>query len=833
MLVRSLSNSLPRLIALGALLAGCVPRVSAQAGPVFSTQTAISGVTGSQFVVFLPIFNTGSVDADNVQVTFVTLGHTTPTNLALPVSENTWAAGDHAVLDLRFDSTAVSMGANYLLTVRGTYQVGTQTLGFALNRFVTITVPSESTLTVIQHWIVLDDVLDVANSLPGIDPAADNQTMLNYFRSRPGFIDSDIDAPSSSVWATFANGEELIIASDRDGLAASSSTSLLRSATTTNFTSGLSSPPLVRTLAAPSSAKTLSELPVSSSVSLRNTLPYPPFEDAILLHDITNMLVPQNYLVASPDVSVDLNGSLRTAGGDGVFYLTSHGGFHGRPPGIWDYGIWSSTKADAYMDMRLAADLLPSSPNLIHMTALLARFPGKKRVKEMHYAFTSNFVRKYFKPFSNSSFVYIDACGSDDPRESGGQNAQNLKQAFLDKNASVYAGWTATVGDGVATGSARLVFDRLSGANQFFKEVNFNQRPFDWQSVINNDIQEHNLGVDQGSGALLDFTINPTLTQDSQVFGLLAPSIDQVEVDESGTFDPPNNLLLTGIFGSDLATVTVGGDNPSPGTTATTGGAELATCLNAEPDLITCGDLSPSGNGSGGNVQVSVRGHNSNIARLTYWQGPFQFIAAGEDSLKQTVNFNIAFRQDIRLHRPVIHKPPIEPNSTPEFPIQAIFPVSTANYSCAGTAVYVTPLPGAITETFTWTGGGSLPLVQGRNAFFTDGFALGGGVASHTTLFLDLAAGTILKPGCQYTDVILATNGTTTLTSVLPVSTADFIGTLQVTLDPVSAAITPPNPPPSGAAPCLILIMNPCQATMNWSEITPLANTAPDPNSAR
>lgn len=835
-----------RAISLAAFCLGLASSVSAQAGPAFSTQAPISGIVGSTFTVFLPVFNTGAADAANVLVTSVALGHMAPTNLSLPQSIGTLVAGDHHVLDLGFDAGVVSVGANYLLTVRGTYQAGTQTLGFALNRFVGVSIPSDSTATLIQHWIVLDEALAEANSLPGLDPVADQQTMLNSFRSHPEFIDSGIDVPSSSVWATFANGEALIFGNDRNPYPQPHATSILALAAT-NYSPKVSANLAAPTDTTPGSGKLPSELPASSAVSLRNTLPRFPFGDADLIHDLEKMLSPQNYQVTKPDASVDLNGSLRSAGGDGVFYITSHGGFHKRAGTIWDYGIWTSTKADAWMDARLpTSDVFGTPltpPTLIHMMALAYTDPAGNDVYETHYAFTSSFVRKYFSNFSNASLAYIDACGSDDPRLTAGQDAQDLKRAFLDKNASVYVGWSATVDDGISTDSARLVFDRLLGANQFFLETGatpsgevFKQRPFDWQSTVT-DLPKHSLGLDadfaRNTLAVLKFTQNSSLDL-ARVFGLLAPSIDQVEVDEAGTLTPPNNFFITGLFGSDLPTVTVGGDNPSKGTTATTGGRELSSCADSEPDIVKCGDLSPSGDGSAGNVQVSVRGHNSNIAQLTYWQGPFQFIVAGEDTLKQTVNFNVAFRQDIRLHRPVIHNPPVEPSSSTDFPIQAIYPVSTASYSCTGTGVYVTPLPGVISETFTWTGGGTLPLFQGRNVFFTDGFALEGTVVSHTALLLYLTAGTLLTPGCQYMDVILSTSGTTTtVPDVLPVLTANFISALKVTLDPDSAAITSPNPPPSGAAPCLILITNPCQATMNWSEIMPLANTQPDPMSAR
>jgi hypothetical protein len=877
MLVRTLAKRLPTIVAVMVFCVATVPTAPAQSGPVFSTQTPISGIAGSTFTVFLPVFNTGGADATNVQVTSVALGHMSPTNLSLPQYIGTLAVGDHETLDFQFDSTLLAVGGHYLLTARGTYQFGAQTLGFAVNRFV---VPSPATgvlLTEIQHWMALDALGVEADSMPGLDRDTDNAALLAFIRSRPDFVDSDIDPDSHSVWATFSDGRLIILGNDFNltNSAPASSTAI---EVPTASPLGLVRPRKLRTapvtaLTTPSTQApsfTPSELPHSSVVRVISGVTGGGWDASnTAISSIDSWLSAQNYTqAAGADASVASLKTVGKSGSEGVFFIITHGDMGGR--NNRQYGLWTSTRAGIDGEIGLSttenppgvtdADINGIPPNIpptlitLRETEEFDKLTNKWR-KKWHYAITTQFVQTYFKDFSQASFVFLVACNSD----SAAVPVQAFQNALYAKKASVLAGWTNEVNVVKAPTTAQLIFDRLLGANQFAKETTptdsgqqFKQRPFDYVSAstdmeLHDDCPNSDLlgdtacGIDASTGAVLVFNRNPAFTAEQDVFGLLAPSIDQLQIDESSTFtSPPANFILTGLFGSEVGVVTVGGANPTDPTksTAMTGGRALSACFADDQvdNRIDCGDLPPSGDGSAGNVQVSVRGHNSNIAQLTYWQGPFTFTAAGEDSLKQTVNFNVAFREDIRLHRPVIHYPPVEPSSTIDFPIQAIYPVSTANYSCTGMGLYPTPLPGVISETFTWTGGGTLPLVQGRNAFFTDGFALGGIVVSHTALLLDLSAGTLLTPGCQYKDVILSTDGITTVFDVLPVSTGEFIGPFQVTLDPGSAAIaaiTPPNPPPSGAAPCLILITDPCQATITWNQIMPLANTQPDPKSAR
>jgi hypothetical protein len=670
----------------------------AQSLPAFSTQAPMSGKTDSQFVVLLPLFNIGTVGAANVEVTSATLGLSQLNSPALPVSVGTLSAGDHSVLDLQFNASNLILGANYLLTVRGTYEVGTQKFGFAVNRFLKVTIPSNFILTQLQHWMVLDAVRIKFDSLPRLDPVSDNQTMLDFIRSRPEFADSGIDVASSSVWATFTNGEQIGIANDRKGGATNLAARQAADAVPAVSKSTVSPVQKAQTVSTPSSGSSFepTELPLSSTVHLMNSLSSLSFLASEALTDIASMLKkPQNYKVTELDPTVD---NLKNfPGGDGVFYFASHGGFVGKGTTTDPkrYGVWTSTKADAFTDNTLFDDVFGTTTRGPTLVRFLAERSTDLRtmspITEYHYAINALFVTTYFKPFSNASFVYIDACSSD----AASASIQAFKSAFFGKNASVYAGWTDDMNDRVAANSARLVFDRLLGANEFFLETIptasggvFKQRPFDWHSV-EGDLPLHGLGFSDNPvpGAFLHFTQAPNSVVGG-VFAALTPSIAATYPDES-----QDQLLLLGSFGSDMGTVSVGG-------------VALAGCT-WDSSFLKC-PLPSSGDGAAGNVVVTVRNHISNVARLTEWRGTFRYLVRGVDTLNQTIDFDVAFRADLREWRPLIHEAPIEPMSGP---IEAISPGSSAGFVCGGTGTTF-PNPNE-SDTFTWTGSGNLSFNKG------------------------------------------------------------------------------------------------------------------------
>jgi hypothetical protein len=96
--------------------------------------------SGGPVMVALPIKNNGSADAGNVQITSATLRSVSPTSpLSFPVGLGLIASGRTAVFQANFSGGGFALGTPYLLTVRGTYEVGGQTAGFTVNRFVEVT----------------------------------------------------------------------------------------------------------------------------------------------------------------------------------------------------------------------------------------------------------------------------------------------------------------------------------------------------------------------------------------------------------------------------------------------------------------------------------------------------------------------------------------------------------------------------------------------------------------------------------------------------------------------------------------------------------------------
>ena len=240
-MLRSRSSSVaatPLLVTF--VLLGLTPWCVAQtAGPAFSTQSPVSGVMSNKFVVLLPIVNSGSGTADDVTVNSVALGANAPLLPAVPIAVGTLDAGDHKVVNLQFDSGKLTLGSNYLLTVRGTYQSNGKILGFAVNRFIQPTVPVTDVTTVLRRWVTLDAIKDFCDSLPGTDPKNDQAAILGFLRSRPEIVSTG--SFGTSVWGHFADGEIAVIGNDgriapssasANAIAASSEAEFLRSGST-------------------------------------------------------------------------------------------------------------------------------------------------------------------------------------------------------------------------------------------------------------------------------------------------------------------------------------------------------------------------------------------------------------------------------------------------------------------------------------------------------------------------------------------------------------------------------------------------------------------------
>ena len=562
--------------------------------------------------------------------------------------------------------------------------------------------------------------------------------------------------------------------------------------------------------------------------------------------------------------------NLKTVSGDGVLYFASHGGILGDGTDLnpRTFVLATSTAANALTEALYKSELAEdpfhiNPPELIRFNVRInGNGPWVSR-----YGITAAFISKHWNNFSNNSLVYISACNSDDPRPSTDlpskvtpKSAQDFKQAVLTKNDSVYAGWTAdtTVSNVVATDL--LMFDRLLGANQwdtfslpyfgfnsgqFLKETlpdangnTFYQRPFDWQTVIQSDVQKHSiqyladdgktvlsspLGKDASSGSVLKFTPNREM---SSVFGLLAPSVAFVQIYESGLTNPvlgQPQLQIFGIFGNAEGSVTVGGQGASIPPDGT-GWSPTEIVANF-----------PSSGASGSDITVSVQGHPSNAARLTEWLGRFtlkdRWTGNGQSgsagSLTETVTLNSDFRADFREWREQIHQPPVAPLQA----IQNVVKSTTASYVCGGGGSYVaSPGPPPDVVTYGWTGAGSLtswnttvPLSLPAQFFYISGSV---GIPQNTPMQLQF----VFSGGSQACSA--AISGSSGLFyfdigAIPPVSTG-----VTLNADPESAVIAGgnlslsncPGPrPPVGNSPC----------SFQWNTISPVPGSAPDPKSAR
>ncbi len=105
--------------------------------PSFSAQSPTAGLAGSNFEVILPLVNSGSAAAGSVQVTAVELSSAGIVSAALrsptlPVQIGSFPIGAQYILDFAFDAQPLKKGSKYLLTVRGNYSSGGNTVSFAV-----------------------------------------------------------------------------------------------------------------------------------------------------------------------------------------------------------------------------------------------------------------------------------------------------------------------------------------------------------------------------------------------------------------------------------------------------------------------------------------------------------------------------------------------------------------------------------------------------------------------------------------------------------------------------------------------------------------------------
>jgi len=796
--------------------------LSVAQAPSLTAQTPLIGNTGSAFFVLLPVANLGNARADNITVTSVALtllGSSVATVLVpATLPEVVGYAEPTGVqwLDLEFDNSHLVTGTRYLVKVSGTYDAGGTTSGFSLTRYVVDTAGPTS------HAALMDIIAKKFQALPGVDAAADNQGLVTFIQGLPQISGAELNAGHSTIWAQFAdNGEAFLVFNNLTppSTPITSSPRLPKMQRNPNrvpisedFGSVVGSP-------ATASFPNPTELPANANVRLLNGLGSG-FEQE--LPDLNDYLFSEGYVNSAVGVGYGPASvaNLRKVSGDAVLYISSHGGAddkHNFPFNIYTTTVYQD--ADKIKDITLKNDLLTG-----RLVGGVANdhwdSTNGKWIPETHFGITATFVDKYWGNFGRNSLFYFSGCEGD----LNAVSAQQFKAEIFKKQASVYVGWSDMVYDDQRAGSARLVFDRLLGVDQYCPEdgtachpgpatpPTFAQRAFDWTQVLQ-DLPKHNLGLDPKSGAKLNFTANPGYPK---VFGLLAPSVGQM-IPEEGT----HQLFLSGSFGS----------NPGPNGIVTLDGLALAI-EKWTPELITA-DLPQTG--EAGDVIVTVRGHKSNTATLTKWKGGFTAKVTGPGSAKQTVVFQPSFRADLRKVRYVIHEPPIEPTSSG---IELITSESSAPYSCGGT--YTVTSPGR-TDTYTWKGAGTLTpwdktsLSQTNPPPTSPYFSIVGAlVMSHTQMSFQLTAlsgsGNPPQTPCKWDDHWVEDGPPQTQGNInnQPLDIAFSNLNFNLQLGDTDSTIK------SGSAKFSVSCGNTnCPVKVTWTSIAPVDGTAPDPSSPR
>ncbi len=252
-------------------------------------------------------------------------------------------------------------------------------------------------------------------------------------------------------------------------------------------------------------------------------------------------------------------------------------------------------------------------------------------VTEWHFAITDKWVRTYMSyPTDNHASIWLAAC------RGGSAAATPLRDAFRAVGAEMVSGWTSNVKGEAVLAATSFLFDRLLGANKVVPPAT-PQRAFDyencWTELRSRGLHRHPATDEDGNATTTDIIYEGTSGDDT--FGTFAPSIAYVLVSEI-----TDRIHLVGLFG-----------NPPAGEQQVLVGGIPAHIESWEPRKIVA-SIPRSGDGAAGDVQVLVRGHRSNVRRISRWTltGTYKMTEDGSPHVIDG-SLTIVFRADIGEYR--------------------------------------------------------------------------------------------------------------------------------------------------------------------------------------
>lgn len=547
-----------------------------------------------------------------------------------------------------------------------------------------------------RRFEVLNDIAAFHAELPEDgDPEEGVQKLLDHLNSIPEMVAAGV-AEDGSVWGQFTDGR-LAVFVEANPLPQIDDTDT-QNAPTPSINHPMQNDPYLHALWTNQDNQNW-----STNKYQNETINLPLSSDAVVVNalsaryggewnQISSLLNEGMYNVRSIEATVE---NLKTIQNVGVLYFSTHGAFgilssdllfdiFSEDEGSPDERIFvlkTSTQVsfdtERIYNEELAAGRLVYI-NLVEKAGLgiagIRTESGELITKETEesrtplewsYGITQAFVRMYFS-FSPHSFVFVSACNS---------FKYDSMDAFLEKGAAVYAGWTGTVYKTIATRTPDLVFSLLLGV-EGINSFDPPHRPFDhlhiWEYI-------------QQTGEDTDTTDSPPaklmFAGDERI--ILAPSIQMIDVDEEN-----DEITLHGIFGEDEGEVLIN-----------------QTSIDVKEwrsDRIVT-ELPPADDPDGsGEVMVSVRNHDSNKVPLTLWQGSFNYTVEPDrvwaDGLEQIAEMDLYIRADVHPYR---EKPG-------EIPQHRSVLVSTAQES-SGTWSFEGSGTPDVCELAELSGGGELP----------------------------------------------------------------------------------------------------------------------------
>jgi hypothetical protein len=427
--------------------------------------------------------------------------------------------------------------------------------------------------------------------------------------------------------------------------------------------------------------------------------------------------------------------------------------------------VWDSTKdAGIYKSdfdqKRLTYMLFPN-----------AKTADGKPATLLVYGITPAFVTQYMS-FPKNSLVYVTACSS---------NTSEMRAAFGQAGASVYAGWTNSTVGFQAFDAVRFFFDRCLGTNTVAPIPSPRQRPFGW-TLVQEDMSYRGMTTSvtkEGTSNLVFSSLKDDLTD-------LLPTLQLSTFTNYGTY---LTLNVQGDWGLTAGRVLLNGSPLS-----------LTKPWNPRTLEMTLPQ-------SGGNLQIDVNGLLSNVVQLTQWDGTITYTVTGRGTLKRKITANVRMIGDVHRWR-VVSGANIIWKDEAVFEISrmvTVLPSSSCSYDCTGE---YRNSQGEIEE--QWGGSGSFALEPEPTVAKPGGFLMGSvGDVGQTTLLSLFATATFTRSGKSGSSEVTFSAGDGSISTITATIGSDYVFKGGSRTANVSDGV----------------------AVMSWTDFKP--TSAPDPNAAR